>query len=149
LIFDLRFLISPNSPWEYESMNENELKRRTKQFGLRIIKLVAALPRNITGRAISGQVVRSGTSVGANYRAACRARSKAEFIARLGIVEEEADESGYWLEMIVEGNLMKASLVRSLWIEADEITAIMTASRISAARGLPRKVPIKNQQSKI
>jgi four helix bundle protein len=88
-------------------MDEDELKKRTKRFGLRIIKLVNALPKTITGRAIGGQLVRAGTSVGANYRAACRSRSKAEFIARLGVVEEEADESGYWLEMITEGGLMK------------------------------------------
>lgn len=96
-------------------MDEDELKRRTKRFGLRIIKLVGALPKTITGRAIGGQLVRAGTSVGANYRAACRSRSKAEFIARLDVVEEEADESGYWLEMITESGLMKSELSLPCW----------------------------------
>ena len=85
-------------------MNEDDLKKRTKQFALRILKLVAALPRTIAGRTIGGQLARSGTSVAANYRAACRARSKAEFISRLGVVEEEADESALWLELIIEVN---------------------------------------------
>ena len=76
-------------------MDSDDLKKRTKQFALRILKLVAALPNTIEGRAIRGQLVRSGTSVGANYRAACRGRSKAEFVAKLGTVEEEADETRF------------------------------------------------------
>ncbi|HEV2883464.1 MAG TPA: four helix bundle protein [Pyrinomonadaceae bacterium] len=127
-------------------MDENELKKRTKRFGLRIMKLVVALPKGSVGWAIGNQLVRSGTSVGANYRAACRARSKAEFIARLGIVEEEADESAYWLEMIVEGDLMKSSLVKPLMQEANELVAIVTASRISASRNAGK---ITNPKSKI
>jgi len=115
-------------------MDEDELKKRTKRFGLRIIKLVNALPRTIAGRAIGGQLVRAGTSVGANYRAACRSRSRAEFIARLGVVEEEADESGFWLETIVESELMKPKLIEPLMKEASELVAIMTSSRMSAAR---------------
>ncbi|MEW6307050.1 MAG: four helix bundle protein [Verrucomicrobiota bacterium] len=115
-------------------MNERELKERTKQFALRIIKLVGALPRTVEGRAIGGQLVRSGTSVGANYRAACRGRSKAEFIAKLGTVEEEADESAYWLELIADGGLMKKARVAPLLCEATELTAIMASSRISASR---------------
>ena len=132
-------------------MKEAELKKRTQQFGLRIMKLVEALPKGSLGWAVGNQLVRSGTSVGANYRAACRARSKAEFIARLGVVEEEADESAYRLEMIVEGNLMKSSLVRPLLGEANEIVAIITASRISAGRNPSRTLTsrIKNQESKI
>ncbi len=108
-------------------MTEDDLKKLTKQFALRILKLVAALPRTLAGRTIGGQLVRSGTSVAANYRAACRARSKAEFISRLGVVEEEADESALWLELIIEGELMKKALVQPLWTEADEIVAIMTS----------------------
>ncbi len=81
-------------------MNAEELKARTKKFALRVLKLVAALPKNIQGRTIGGQLVRSGTSVAANYRAACRGRSRAEFIAKIGVVEEEADESAFWLELI-------------------------------------------------
>jgi four helix bundle protein len=110
-------------------MDEDELKKRTKLFGLRIMKLVAALPNTPQGRTVGGQLVRAGTSVGANYRAACRARSRAEFTARLGVVEEEADESGYWLEVVIEGELMKARLVRPLLTEANELVAIMTSSR--------------------
>jgi four helix bundle protein len=125
-------------------VDEAELKRRTKVFGLRVFKLVEALPKNLQGRAIGNQLVRSGTSVGANYRAACRARSRAEFISRLGVVEEEADESAYWMEMIIEAELIRPSLVKPLLTEANEIVAIITSSRISAARK-----PIKIQKSKI
>jgi four helix bundle protein len=113
-------------------MTENELLRRTKEFAIRIVKLVNALPETVAGRAIGAQLIRSGTSVAANYRAACRGRSKAEFIAKLGTVEEEADESAFWLEMIIESNLMKESLVSDLLREAGEITAIMASSKITA-----------------
>lgn len=137
-------------------MTEDDLKKRTKLFALRVLKLVAALPKTIAGRAIAGQLVRSGTSVAANYRASCRARSKAEFISRLGVVEEEADESALWLELIIEGGLMKPSLVKPLWVEANELTAIMTSSRKSAARSLvapasrrEARGQIKNQKSEI
>lgn len=81
-------------------MDQHELKERTKQFALRIMKLVGALPDGIVRRAIGNQLVRSGTGVGANYRAACRGRSKTEFIAKLGTVEEEADETAFWLELV-------------------------------------------------
>jgi four helix bundle protein len=114
-------------------MDAEDLKRRTKQFALRILKLVAALPNNIQGRTVGGQLVRAGTSVGANYRAACRGRSKAEFIAKLGVVEEEADESAFWLELIIEGALLEAALVQSLLDEANELTRIMARSRITAS----------------
>lgn len=115
-------------------MNEIELKQRTKTFALRILKLVGALPQNIEGRVIANQLARSGTSVGANYRAACRARSKAEFISKLGTVEEEADECAFWLEIIIEGGYLKESRVDDLLQEANELTAIMVASRKSASR---------------
>ena len=115
-------------------MDEKHLKQRTKEFSLRILKLVAALPKTIEGRAIANQLVRSGTSVGANYRAACRGRSKAEFLAKLGTVEEEADESAFWLEIIIEGKLLKPNRVESLLREANELVAIMVASRKSASR---------------
>ncbi len=91
-------------------MDKEGLKTRTKQFALRVMKLVEALPNNQGGRAIGSQLVRSGTSVGANYRSACRGRSKAEFVSKLNIALEEADESGYWLELIIEGNLLKKSV---------------------------------------
>lgn len=109
-------------------MNENELKTRTKQFGLRVMNLVAVLPKTTAGRAIGSQLVRSGTSVGANYRAACRSRSKAEFIAKIGVVVEEADESAFWLELIMDGGILKPELVSPLHEEAEELTAIFAAS---------------------
>ena len=120
-------------------MNEEELKKRTKQFALRIMKLVAALPKSIEGRVVGNQLIRSGTSVGANYRSACKGRSKAEFIAKLGIVEEEADESAYWMELIIEGDLLKEELVQPLLDEANEIAAIMAASRITASKGTQKE----------
>jgi four helix bundle protein len=141
-------------------MTEDELKKRTKRFALRILKLISALPNTTAGRTISNQLARSGTSVPANYRAACRGRSKAEFISKLGVVEEEADESAFWLELIIEGGLLKKSLVEPLWCEANELVAIMTSSRKSASRSIvsvaPRKglrgrmmEPIANLKSKI
>lgn len=122
-------------------MNQDELKRRTKQFTLRVMNLVDALPRTTTGRAIGGQLVRAGTSVGANYRAACRGRSKAEFAAKLGTVAEEADESCFWLELIVEGGLLEEGLVKPLLNEANELTAIFTAAAKTSR--------LSNRQSKI
>jgi four helix bundle protein len=117
-------------------MNEEELKQRTKQFALRVIKLVGSLQRTMEGRVIGKQLIRSGTSVGANYRSACKGRSKAEFVAKLGIVEEKADETAYWLELIVivEGGLLEKNLVEPLLKEANEIVAIMASSRKSASR---------------
>jgi len=109
-------------------MDSEELKAGTKQFALRVIKLVAALPKTTIGRAIGGQLVRCGTSVGANYRAACRSRSKAEFAAKLGTVEEEADETCFWLELIVEGALLPARRVAALLEEANALTAIFTSA---------------------
>ena len=113
-------------------MNKDELKHRTKQFGLRILRLTNSLPNNTSGRTIANQLARSGTSVGANYRAACRARSRAEFISKLGTVEEEADESAYWMEMIIEAGLIAKNPVDPLLQEANELTAIMAASRKTA-----------------
>jgi len=133
-----------------KTMDADDLKKRTKQFGLRILKLVGALPNTVQGRAIGGQLVRSGTSVGANYRAACRGRSKAEFVAKLGTVEEEADESAYWVEMIIEGELLKQKQVQPLLNEANELTRIFARSRISASRSLRTvKRQTSNRQSAI
>ncbi len=109
-------------------MTTEELKKRTKQYALRIIKLVRALPNTSDGRTIGNQLIRCGTSVGANYRAACRARSKVEFIAKLGIVIEEADECAFWLEIIIESGLMRKELIEPLLKETDEIISIMVAS---------------------
>jgi len=131
-------------------MNADELKKRTKQFALRILKLVAALPNTVTGRAIGGQLVRAGTSVGANYRAACRGRSKAEFVAKMGTCEEEGDESAYWMEVIIEGELLKRNQVEPLLKEAEELTRIFAQSRISASLALARsKMQKNNRQSAI
>jgi four helix bundle protein len=113
-------------------MTPDELKKRTKQFGLRVIRLVESLPNTKTASTIGGQLLRSGTSVGANYRAACKGRSKAEFIAKLGVVEEEADESAYWIEMLVEAKVVKISSARELHAGAEELTAIMAKSRMTA-----------------
>jgi four helix bundle protein len=117
-------------------MNPTELKNRTKQFALRILKLTGALPNTVAGRAIAHQLVRCGTSVAANYRATCRARSKAEFVAKIGVVLEEADESLLWLELIAEGKLMPGKRVESLLVEANELVSIMVTSRKSAGSNL-------------
>ena len=114
-------------------MDKQELQRRSKQFALRIFRLVDALPRTSAGRAIANQLVRSATSVGANYRAASRARSRAEFAAKLGTVLEETDESLYWFELIRDGELMPDSKISLLLKEANELTAILAAARKSAA----------------
>ena len=119
-------------------MDADDLKQRTKQFALRILKLVAALPNSIQGRAVGGQLVRSGTSVASNYRAACRGRSKAEFVAKLGIVEEEADESAFWLELIIEGSLLEPKRVQPLLDEANELTRIVASSRLTAKTNLSK-----------
>lgn len=133
-------------------MDKEELKTRTKKFALRVMRLVEALPKTASGRAIGNQLVRSGTSVGANYRACCRSRSRAEFIAKIGVAEEEADESAFWMELIIEGNLLPPAKVSLLLKEANELVAIMAASRISARRkqvGRTRKSSIGNRQSQI
>jgi len=110
-------------------VSKTELLARTKTFSLRILTLVDHLPRTISGRAIGNQLVRCGTSVGANYRAACRSRSRAEFAARLGIVAEEADETLYWLELLRDEKLLSEAKLSDLLREANELTAIFTAGR--------------------
>jgi four helix bundle protein len=115
-------------------MTPDELKKRTKQFGLRVIRLVEALPRTRTSDVIGNQLLRCATSVGANYRAACRARSKAEFAAKLGVVEEEADETAYWLELLMEGKIIPNSSVTTLLREANELVAIVVSSLVTAKR---------------
>lgn len=115
-------------------MSKAELLGRTKTFSLRILALVDHLPRTMSGRAIGNQLVRCGTSVGANYRAACRSRSSAEFAAKLGIVAEEADESVYWLELLRDGKLLSEGELSDVLREANELTAIFTAGRRSSSR---------------
>jgi four helix bundle protein len=135
-------------------MKAQDLKDRTKQFALRVMRLVDALPNTPKGRAMASQLVRAGTSVAANYRAACRGRSHAEFISKIGVVEEEADETILWLELIIEDKLLPESKIAPLPKEANEITAIMAASYISASRNKRRgsansQSAIRNQQSAI
>jgi four helix bundle protein len=115
-------------------MDRCEFSRRTKRFSIRVIKLVDALPRDLTSKTISHQLLRSATSVAANYRAAVRSRSRAEFIAKLGIVEEECDESLFWLELLVELDRVKPALIENLQREGDEILAITVASIKTARR---------------
>lgn len=113
-------------------MNEQELKERTKRFGLRVIRLVEAMPRTTTAKVLGRQLVRSRTSVGANYRSACRGGSKAEFSSKIGICAEEADETVYWLEMISEAEILKKELLENPLREANELAAIFIASSRAA-----------------
>ena len=115
-------------------MHSAEMKKRTKEFAKRAINLCRKLPRTEEARLVRNQIFRAGTSVGSNYRAACRGRSKADFISKLGIVLEEADESLYWMEIIVETNIMKADLLTALMEEANELIAIFVCS-LNTAKG--------------
>lgn len=126
-------------------MTEKELKLRTKTFALRVLKLIDTLPDSRSGRVLAAQLGRSGTSVGANYRAACRSRSIAEMISKISIVEEEADESGFWMELIVDHGVMPMNKLASLINEASEITAIMVASR-KTLQANNRKSRIQNRK---
>ena len=109
-----------------------ELKKRTKQFAIRIVRLYQALPKRDEARVIGRQVLRSGTSVAANYHAVCRARSKAEFVAKIGLVVEEIDETVFWLELLVEAGIVPQSRMESLQKEATELLAIFAASQHTA-----------------
>ena len=115
-------------------VGKEDLKQRTKEFALRIIKLVEALPRGRTADVIGRQLLRSGISVGANYRAACRAKSTADFISKMGTVEEETDESLYWMELLIEAEIVESVKLESLMNEADELLAITVASINTARR---------------
>lgn len=118
-------------------MNAVELKKRTRAFALRIIRLAESLPKTRTADVIGKQLLRSGTSVGANYRASCRAKSQADFIAKLGIVEEEADETIYWMELLVDSSLVEKARVAELLDEANQIVAIIVSSIKTARQGKP------------
>ncbi len=115
-------------------MKGDELKQRTKEFAHRCVKLAMALPNTPLGIHIQGQLIRCSTSVASNYRASCIAQSKASFVSKLSIVIEEADESIFWLEFIIDENLLKKRLVESLMKEAEELTAIFITSRKTARR---------------
>jgi four helix bundle protein len=110
------------------AVNADEFKNRTKAFALRVIRLVDSLPKARAANVIGGQLLRCGTSVGANYRAACRARSPADFTAKMGIVEEESDESAYWMELLIEAGIMNKGRVSALLNEANEICSMVVAS---------------------
>ena len=109
-------------------MTQDELKKRSKQFALRMMSMVSTLPSSREADVIARQILRSATSVGANYRAACRARSKADFISKITIVEEEADETLFWMELIAERDLIKSDCLSELMKEGNELVAIFTAA---------------------
>ena len=117
-----------------EEMNADEMKKRTRAFALRVIRLVESLPNTKTADVIGKQLLRCSMSVGANYRASCRAKSQADFVAKMGIVEEEADEAIYWIEILVESGLIGKDRVANLLDEANQIVAIVVTS-IKTARG--------------
>ena len=117
-------------------MNPEDFKKRTKDYALRVIRLVEALPKNDTCRILGRQLLRSGASVGANYRAACRAKSQADFISKMDTVEEEADETLYWMELLAESGHVKASRMSGLATEGEAILKITVAS-INTARRNP------------
>jgi four helix bundle protein len=136
-------------------MNAEEFKKRTKAYALRIIRLVEALPKNDTCRALGRQLLRSGTSVGANYRSACRAKSQLDFISKMDTVEEESDETLFWMELLSESGHVKSSRLSTLMTEGEEILRITVASVNTARRNLQRvsqtlragKSAIRNPQS--
>jgi len=117
------------------SGSPEELRQRTKAFAIRIVKLFRTLPRTTDAEVIGRQLLRSGTAVGANYRAACRARSRAEFASKLGIVVEEADETIYWLELLAETGTVPMDRLDGILREAHELTAIFTAARQTTRSG--------------
>ncbi len=119
-------------------MTPDELRQRTKTFALRCLKAAEALPRSVTRKTIANQMARSATSVAANYRAACRARSRPDFISKIAVVQEEADETEFWLELAVEAGVLPETKVRPLVIEAGELVAIFAASHISASKKASR-----------
>src|SRR5271169_6813982 len=111
-----------------------QLRDRTKAFALRVIRLFRSLPYKTDAQVLGKQLLRCGTSVAANYRAVCRARSKAEFIAKIGIVAEEADEAVLWLELLIESGILKSEMTEEFLKEARELAAILTASRATARK---------------
>jgi len=114
-------------------MNQEEMKQRTKLFALGIIQLVESLPKERTAEVLGRQLLRSGTSVGSNYRSACRGKSIADFISKMGIVEEEADESLYWMELLIEAGIEVNIKMEALMKEAGELLSI-TVTSIKTAR---------------
>lgn len=119
-------------------MASDQFKKRTFEFGIRCVRLVEALPKTMTAQTIGKQLLRAGTSVGANYRAAVRGRSRADFVSRMGIVEEECDESLHWIDVLVELGLVSQKRVEELRREADEIIAIAVSSIKTARKNSER-----------
>lgn len=134
-IADCEFILDCGLRIYQINMNSEEIKQRTKKFSLRIIKLIETLPKTKITDVIGKQLLRSATSVGANYRSACRSRSRADFVSKICIVEEEADESAYWLELLLDSVIVNNHEASSLLKEAKELTAIFTASGRTAKRG--------------
>jgi four helix bundle protein len=128
-------------------MTEREFKKRTKDVALRIIKVVESLPSTRSADVIGKQLLRSGTSIGANYRAACRAKSTADFISKLAIVEEEADESIFWIELLVESNQIKQNLIANLLDESDQVLSIVVSSIKTSKMKRNPKSAIPNPKS--
>lgn len=120
-------------------MNQDDLKKRTKQFALDIIRFVESLPKRRTAEILGNQLLRSGTAVGANYRSACRARSVADFISKMGIVEEEADESMFWMELLIASDLVRKEDLAALLDEADQMAAIAVSSIRTARKSQKMK----------
>jgi len=113
-------------------MDAQQMKERTAAFALRIVRLVRSLPRDMTCQIIGRQLLKAGTSVAANYRAACRARSKPEFVAKMGIVEEEADESLFWMELLARARIVEQAKLNDIMKEANEIVSIVVSSKKTA-----------------
>ncbi len=124
-------------------MTQDDLKKRLKKFSLRIIKLSENLPDNITGNTIAKQIIRSGTSPGANYRAACLGKSDKDFLNKLKMVEKELDETLYWLELIVESELVKSGLLEDLMKENDELFKIISSTIIT----MKKKIKLQKDNS--
>ena len=142
MIVDFRLPIVDWGKPNMSEMTPAELKQRTMDYALRCVKLAGALPKGSVGDPIARQLVRSATSVAANYRASCRARSRADFVSKMGLVEEEeADESLFWIEFGVEAGVIKTSRVDGLLREGNEIVAIVAASRKTARAGTKKPSP--------
>lgn len=128
-------------------MTQDEMKIRTKQFALRVIRLIESLPKTRSANVIGNQLLRSATSVGANYRASCRAKSTANFVSKLAIVEEEADESMYWIELLIEAGIIRKRRLADLLDEADQLLAIVIASIKTTKDRINPKSQIPNPKS--
>jgi four helix bundle protein len=128
-------------------MTKEEMKARTKAYANRIVRVAEALPHNWVAKTLGAQLLRSGTSVGANYRAVCRAKSISDFINKLRIVEEECDEALFWMELLVENGIIKENRIRDLMRESNEILCIVVASAKTARTTRPARMPTRTSLS--